>query len=53
MDDYIGGDESEMNSQIGTILFRTGSEHLICHVEDDHEKGIKHVYLRNIELGFG
>ena len=33
------------------ILFKTGSEFLVCKVEDI--QGILHVYIRQIELGWG
>jgi len=34
-----------------TILFKAGSEFLIC--KEDVIDGIQHVYIRQIELGWG
>lgn len=45
--------EDEDNQQLNCVLFRTGSEFLICYVEQDEDKDILHVYIRQIELGWG
>lgn len=33
-----------------TVLLPSGSEFLVCKIEDD-ESGVKHVYIRNVQLG--
>ena len=41
------------NSQKDVVLFKQGQECLIVDRQDDQSTGITHVYIREIELGFG